>query len=191
MVAACGGTDATSGGEDGQDDNLTSSSVAKELRGSWVGSDSTVGSMAGLDLRPDGKFFYDTHKVLNGMFVNGFVPTARTEGTYTIKSSKSTLTLHATSPQAETTVYTFKYTPAPIMNGVFRPGFEPEPKLTLTPQPAPGSHVAFPSIQLTGAHSWCTTDADCRDEKADGTWTNIGSGTISCQAMSCAPSLHL
>jgi hypothetical protein len=89
-------------------------------------------------------------------------------------------------------VYHYTYTPAPILNGVMRPGFEPEAKLDITLQPAPGSHVAYPAINLTHADSWCTTDTDCTDEKSDGTWTNIGNGTISCGTGNvCEPSLHL
>jgi hypothetical protein len=124
------------------------------------------------------------------MFINGSEPLVRTEGTYSLRSAKKTLTLHVTSPVPSEEVYTFEYTPAPpILSGVL--GFEPEATLTLLRQAPPGSNIAFAPIPLTHAHSWCATDADCQAEKDDGTWTNIASGTISCQSQVCSPSFHL
>jgi hypothetical protein len=47
------------------------------------------------------------------------------------------------------------------------------------------SHVAFPSIEFMHADSWCTSDADCKDEAKDKTWTDgEGAKSVSCDTNS-------
>lgn len=173
-VAACGGNtgEAAPEGEDSQE----VVSARANLKGSWVLQSE---GKAALELRPDGTFFRDRVRVLNGVFLPGHVPgLARDKGTY--KVSGSTLSLKITegqlAPANESFSFTFK---APILNGVFLPGHEPSATLVLTRQPAPGSHIAFRADTYKRAESWCTATADCVAERADKTWIALGHGTAS------------
>ena len=137
------------------------------LKGSWVLQGD---GKEAIELRPDGSFFRDRTRILNGVFLPGHEPgMIRDQGTF--KVSGNTLDLSITKGQHE--VFWFTYKAAPILNGVFLPGKEPSAALVLTRQPAPGSHVAFQPETFKLASSWCTAKADCVAERADKTWSTF------------------
>jgi len=166
IVFACGSTDgsnaddsATPGDESEQD--LTA--AAKQLTGDWKNDD---GSLDAYAFNSDGTFIHDQFRILNGVLINdpNAMPFNRDSGRFSVSKSKGTLTLHITAGwhAGSTEVYDYKYTPAPILNGVFIPGHEPAAKLDLTAQPAKGSHVAFPTKHYTHVSSFCVaTGAEC------------------------------
>jgi hypothetical protein len=163
-TVACAGAssdDATTNDESTED----ALSMRATVKGTWVAQD---GTDVGLDLRPDGSFFRDTAKVLNGMFINGARPWQHDTGRFVMSAKHKTITLHVDGGADE--VFVYEYKAAPVLNGMFLPGHEPAATLTLTRQPAPMSHVAFQAQHFKGTTSWCTTDQDCKDELADKTW---------------------
>ncbi|HEY8074967.1 MAG TPA: hypothetical protein VIF62_12675, partial [Labilithrix sp.] len=113
----------------------------------------------------------------NGVLVKGAPqPVQRFAGHYTVDATKHTIAFHIESPaEQKGTVETLSYTfeASRVLNGVFLPGKAPDTRahLTLVGIPAPGSHVAYPAIKYAREDSWCTSDKDCDDERADGTWT--------------------
>ena len=170
--------------DQGTEQDLTS--ARSELKGSWTIADGSkdLTSTVAYEFRPNGEFWRDDNRILNGVLVNGAPrPVERTSGTYTINTSKHQLTLHVTSPIKATEVLSFEYTAGKILNGVFLPGKAPDTraKLTLTEQPAPMSHVAYPALDFDHADSWCTSDSDCADEAKDKTWAEgVGAASVSC-----------
>lgn len=163
--------------DQGSEQDITA--AKKNLLGSWtIGKDSKALTMTlAYEFRPDGTFWRDDTRVLNGFFINGPPPPTRTTGRYTVHAH--TLTLHIDSPQPATEELSYEYTAGRILNGVFLPGKEPDTRahLTLTQQPAPGSHVAYPALTFDRADSYCTANADCDAERADKTWTPDPSAT--------------
>jgi hypothetical protein len=159
--------------------------VSADLLGSWTIDDSTagVGTTIAYDFRPNGAFFRDSNRVLNGIFLPGAPhPVLRETGTYSVDPVARRITLHVAGSQAvlaHTEVLAYAYKPV-VMNGVFLPGHAPKPTLTLTRQPAPMSQIAFPSITYDKADSWCTSVQDCDAELADQTWWPNGVGAVSC-----------
>ena len=187
ILAGCsGGADSQDQASDYTDDAVSTTFI----RGSWAASDPTLGSFAGLDLRPDHKFFVDSTKILNGVAINGSSDgLVRQTGTWHLSTKKKTLTLDFDhgwdSPDAYSVVYNYVYTPAPVMNGVYIPGHEPEAKLPLTQAPpTDGSKIAYPTDKLTHQDSWCTGDDDCKSELEDGT-SNEGSDTCNTSTNLC------
>jgi hypothetical protein len=159
-VFACGASDTSPNGDpsanvdEGTEQALTSS--RQQLGGDWKNDD---GSLDALDFHGDGTFIHDQFRVLNGVLINGgsTAPHGRDSGRYVVSTVHHTITLHITDGwhKGSSEVYAFTYTPAPILNGVFIPGKEPAAKLTLTLQPAPGSHVAYPAKHYTHVTSFC------------------------------------
>ena len=162
---ACGSADATDPSSDTSDSSEDALSGRSTVKGTWVSQD---GTDTGLDLRPNGEFVRDTAKVLNGVFINGARPWQRDTGRFSVSVKNKTITLHVDGGGDE--VYAYEYKAAPVLNGMFLPGHEPEASLTLTRQPPPMSHIAFPAQHFKGAQSWCTEDTDCTRELHDGTW---------------------
>jgi hypothetical protein len=178
-VVACGSAgsdDAAPQGDQGDEQDITS--TKSHLKGSWTITDDSkaLTSTVAYELRPNGEFWRDDNKIFNGVMVKGAPqPVARTSGHYTIDTSKKTISFHVDAgPQkglVEELSYVFEA--GKVLNGVFLPGHEPDTRahLTLTGIAAPGSHVAFPALKFALADSYCTADADCADERGDGTWT--------------------
>ncbi len=190
----------------GTEQDITS--ARNNLEGSWTVADESkdLSSTVAYELRPNGDFWRDDNRILNGVLVKGAPqPVARTSGTYVINTVNHTITLHVTSPIKATEVVAFEYTPGRVLNGVFKPGSEPDTRasLTLTQQPAPMSHVAYPAIKFMHADSWCTSDGDCQDEAKDKSWaegdgaksvscdtnTRICNATVTCGSTSCGAGL--
>ncbi|HEY8077824.1 MAG TPA: hypothetical protein VIF62_27045 [Labilithrix sp.] len=165
MFLACSASDG-SNADDGQASDPSEqdlSETGKQLAGDWKNDD---GSLDALALNSDGTFIHDQFRVLNGVLVNNSdaPPFNRDSGWFTANKKKGTLTLHVTDGwhAGSTEVYAFTYTPAKILNGVFLPGHEPEAHLDLTAQPAPGSHVAYPTNHYTFTSSFCAAvGAEC------------------------------
>ena len=187
ILAGCSGTASQDASTSDDSEDAVSTAF---IRGSWAASDPTLGSFAGMDLRPDHKFFVDSTKILNGVMVNGssegFV---RQTGTWHLSTKKKTLTLDFDhgwdSPDPYSVVYDYVYTPAPVLNGMYIPGHEPEAKLSLTQAPpTDGSKIAYPTNKFVHQDSWCTTDSDCRTEQEDGTSLN-GSNVCSTATNDC------
>ncbi len=142
------------------------SAAATQIVGSWTIDASSAGlsSTVAYDFRPDGSFFRDSKRILNGIFLPGARPPLKREsGTFTVSKSKGLVTLHIDSPAPATEVLAYVYTPAKILNGVcITDACAAHPAtLALTEQPAPMSHVAFPTITYDHADSYCTSNADC------------------------------
>ena len=178
-IVACGASaqdDSSADDNSDQGDEQDITAAKAQLKGSWTIDDSSseLSSTVAYDFRPNGEFFRDSNRVLNGVLVAGAPqPVQRETGRYTVNARKHTLTLHVTSPTTYDETLSYVYTAGRILNGVFLPGKEPPAEnatLTLTGIAAPGSHVAFPSIKYDHAASWCTSTADCDEERADGTW---------------------
>jgi hypothetical protein len=166
-----------------EQDITTAKSV---LKGSWtISTDSkNMTSSVAYEFRPSGEFWRDDNRVLNGVMVKDAPPPVqRTSGTYVVNTTKKTITLHITSPINSTEVVSYDYKAGRVLNGMFLPGHEPDTRasLTLTQQPAPMSHIAFPALVFKSADSWCTADTDCKDEAKDKTWLDgAAAPAVSC-----------
>lgn len=184
-------SDPTNAVDQGDEQDITS--AKSNLKGSWTISDGSkdLTQILAYEFRPNGEFTRDSWRVLNGVMINGGsgTMTTRDSGRYTINTKTSEITLHITSPIKSEETVKFEYTPGKILNGVFLPGHAPDTRahLTLTEQPAPRSHVAFPALKFDRAESWCTSTDDCKDEAKDGTWAE-GSGA---PAVSCDVKNHV
>jgi hypothetical protein len=111
--------------------------------GAWAATD---GSTRSYTFKTNGTFSREVPRILNGVLINGAPHPTRTEtGRYSLSTAKKRLTLYPEGGDKE--VYAFDYTPQRILNGVFVQGHTPDtrPTLVLTLQPAPLSHVAYPS----------------------------------------------
>lgn len=156
------------------------------LKGSWtISTDSkNLTSSVAYEFRPGGEFWRDDNRILNGVMVKDAPPPVqRTSGTYVVNTTKKTITLHITHPIESTEVVKYEYKAGKVLNGMFLPGHEPDTRatLTLTQQPAPMSHVAFPALEFKAADSYCTADSDCKDEAKDKTWLDgAGAPAVSC-----------
>ena len=172
LACAGAGSDPAVGDDTTSEDALTGRA---QIKGSWVAQD---GMDTGIDFRPDGTFFRDTARILNGVLVNGASrPMMRDTGRYSVSVKHKTITLHVDNhppdpPPGRDEVYIYEYKSAPVLNGMYLPGHEPAASLTLTLQPAPTERLAhpYPAQHFKGASSWCTTDQDCKDELKDHTW---------------------
>jgi hypothetical protein len=157
-----------------------------QLQGSWTIADESKDdtSTVAYELRPGGELWRDDNRILNGVMVKDAPrPVTRSSGTYTINTSKHTLTLHLKNPIKTTEVLTFDYKPGRILNGVFKPGSEPDTRatLTLTREPKPNERTRAPSYVFKHADSWCTADQDCKDEAKDKTWLEgTGAPSVTC-----------
>ncbi len=152
--------DPTQAGDESEQD-LTA--AAKQLDGDWKNDD---GSLDAFQFNSDGTFIHDSFRVLNGVLVNNpdAPPFNRDSGSYSVSKKHGTVTLHITAGwhSGSTEVYDYTYTPAPVLNGIFLPGKGPEAKLDLTLQPAPMSHVAYPTKHYTHTSSFCAAvGAEC------------------------------
>ncbi len=162
---ACSSTDGsnadpTQAGDESEQD-LTA--AGKQIAGDWKNDD---GSLDAFQFNTDGTFIHDQLRVLNGVLVNNpdAPPFNRDSGHFVVSKKHGTVTLHITDGwhSGSTEVYAYEYTAAPILNGVFLPGHEPSAKLSLTAQPAPGSHVAYPTKSYSSKSSFCAAvGAEC------------------------------
>jgi len=192
-VFACSGSDSTVD-DPAADDNVDQgdeqdiTAARNQLKGSWtISKDSEeLTSVRAYEFRPNGEFFRDSFRVLNGVLINGAPrPVARDSGRYTVNTRTHMITLHVSSPFKSDEKLAYEYTAGRVLNGVFLPGHAPDGNshLTLTQQPAPMSHVAFPALKFDHADSYCTSTQDCKDEAKDGTWfEGAGAPAVSCDA---------
>src|SRR5262249_54770204 len=144
----------------GSEQDITS--AKSQIKGSWVVDDKSapMTATAAYDFRPNGEFFRDVHKILNGVGIGGAPPTSvvRESGTYATNTTKHTITLNVKTsfiPGGYSEVHGYAYTPAKILNGVFLPGHGPHATLTLTRQAPPFSKIAYPSIAFDQVPSYC------------------------------------
>src|SRR5437867_2160373 len=93
-AAACGSSSGDASVVNGDDQDVTSGRAL--LKGSWVRQGDEGDANEAIELRPDGTFFRDATRILNGAFVTGSVPTTlvRDTGAFTVHASTNTLTLH-------------------------------------------------------------------------------------------------
>jgi hypothetical protein len=188
LLAACA-VSSTDGGSDAEGSAQDLSSKHVRLDGSWVRASDEFGGFGrrALYLGPDGKFFQDSQGILLGVMTNP-PKDPRSTGTYTIDTSKKTLTL-AYPHEGDEVTYHYDYMPARIILGVFAPGSTPPTgpaKLALTRQVTSQagsavSQIAFPTETYIFASSYCKSDADCDLEKADKTWEPTSHGKPHCQ----------
>jgi hypothetical protein len=190
-ILACSANNNQSGdfgdaADQGSEQDLTA--AKGQLKGSWTidpASQSLTPTLA-YEFRPDGTFWRDDGKVLNGLAVKGDPAPARTTGHYVVNTRKRALTLHLDSGDVEVLLYNYA---GRVLNGVFLPGplqSAPEAHLTLVEQAPPMSNIQFPALKFDHASSYCVSDADCDAERADKTWTPGGSGASQCDAASRA-----
>src|SRR5947209_296558 len=105
-------------GDQGSEQDLTAAKT--QLKGSWTISDASkaLTSEVAYEFRPNGQFFRDGNRVLNGIFLPGAAPpVSRQSGTYTVNTVKHQITLHVTSSLEVTEVVNFEYTPGQVLNG--------------------------------------------------------------------------
>jgi hypothetical protein len=191
FVAACAVSPSDSDGASVEEGSAQDLSAGKlNLSGSWVRSAGEFGGFGSkaLYLGPNGRFFQDAAPILLGVKVPA--PTNnRSTGSYTIDTSKKTLTLSYPATSDKVT-YHYDFTPARIILGLFAPGSSPPvggvAKLALTRQVkseggAAASQIAFPTETYELAPSYCLSDSDCNREKADKTWEPISSGKAHCE----------
>ncbi len=187
-VVACGSAqDADATQSAAVDQDMTA--AKSELVGSWTITDASkdLTSSVAYELRPNGQFWRDDNRILNGVLVNGAPrPVQRTTGHYTVDADKNTITFRVESPAEQkgvVEVLSYTFEAGKILNGVFLPGHEPDTRAHLTLQgiPAKGSHVAFPAIVYQRDPSYCTSTQDCQDEAKDKTWLEgAGAPAVSC-----------
>jgi hypothetical protein len=160
-----------------------STRVPAELLGSWKVADEA----SAFNFRPNGTYFRDEARILNGIFLGGR-PTTRVSGGVKFNAARKVMTL------SDNTSYRYEYKPGKIFNGVFLPGSEPAATLKLTRfyDAKPGQAVpaiVFPTVEYRKVDSYCSADTDCATELADKTWTPRASGKAVCDVQKSACSI--
>jgi hypothetical protein len=159
-----------------------------EIKGAWRPDSKAFDQNEAWVFHSDGTFIHDQSRILNGVLIAGGPPPGRDIGKFSVSKSKGTVTLTVTEGwhSGDSEVYDFKYTAAPILNGVFLPGHEPTATLELThPPPTNGSKIAYPTITFKMADSYCNglpnvSTNDCDVERKEGIWTPAEDGVSSC-----------
>ena len=186
VFACAGNTSSSDGAAQGPEQDIKSG--RSPLVGAWTISSDSAGYTSSIAyvLRPNGEFWRDDNRVLNGVFVNGAPhPVQRATGTYTVDTDAQTITFHETSPMTFDQTMSYSYQAGRVLNGMFLPGHEPDTHahLTLTGIAAPGSNVAFPALKYDSADSWCTSTKDCTTEAEEQIWSPGEGSPITCDDM--------